>query len=58
MGLISNIDLLSIYQYYNSMKYYGNYNFNEIDNMLPIEREIFFNLLKKTIEEDNKNKLL
>jgi len=37
-------DLLSLYQYYNNMKYYGNYTIFEIDEMLPFERDIYFGL--------------
>ena len=56
MGLIVNTDLISLYKFYNTMKYYGNFSFQELDLMLPMEREIFYSLLKETIKEDVKNK--
>jgi len=38
------------------MKYFGHYSIQEVDDMLPFERDIYFGLLSKTIEEQNKNK--
>jgi len=35
------------------MKYFGKYSITEIDNMLPFERDIYWGLLSKTIEEIN-----
>jgi len=43
--------LLELYQYYNRMKYLGSYSIFEVDSMLPFEREIYFSLLSKSIEE-------
>jgi len=39
------------------MKYYGKYSLFEIDEMLPFEREIFYNLLleTKTKEKESSN---
>jgi len=48
-------DLLSLYQYYNNMHYYGKYSITEIENFLPFERDIFYGLLSKTLDEENKN---
>ena len=48
------MDLQSIYEFYHSMKYYGRYGFDEIDNMLPFERDIYFGLLVETKEKENK----
>jgi len=49
-------NLSSLYQYYSNMKYFGHYSIQEIDEMLPFERDIYFGLLSRTIEEQNKNK--
>jgi hypothetical protein len=38
------------------MKYFGRYSIFEIDDMLPFERDIYYGLLQKTIEEQNKYK--
>jgi hypothetical protein len=38
------------------MKYFGHYSIQEIDSMLPFERDIYFGLLSKTIDEQNKHK--
>jgi len=48
--------LMTLYQYYNNMKYFGKYSIFEIDEMLPFERDIYFGMLSKTIDEQNKNK--
>ncbi len=52
MGVICESSLSSLYQYYNNMKFYGKYSIFEIDEMLPFERDIFYGLLSKTIEEN------
>jgi hypothetical protein len=49
-------DLSTLYQYYNNMKFFGHYSIFEIDEMLPFERDIFFGMLSKTIDEQNKHK--
>jgi hypothetical protein len=49
-------DLSSLYQYYNNMKFFGHYSIFEVDEMLPFERDIFFGMLSKTIDEQNKHK--
>lgn len=49
-------NLNTLYQYYSNMKYFGHYSIQEIDEMLPFERDIYFGLLSRTIEEQNKNK--
>ena len=49
-------NLNTLYQYYNNMKYFGHYTIFEIDEMLPFERDIYFGMLSKTIDEQNKNK--
>jgi hypothetical protein len=36
------------------MKFFGNYSTFEVDVMLPLEREIKFSLLAKSIEDKNK----
>ena len=56
MGVICESSLASLYQYYNSMKFYGKYSTFEVDEMLPFERDIYRGLLLKTIEE-NKSQL-
>lgn len=47
-------NLGTLYQYYSNMKYFGHYSIQEIDDMFPFERDIYFGLLRKTIEEQNK----
>jgi len=54
VGIISEVELVSLYQFYANMKKFGNYSIFEIDEMLPFERDIYFGLLKKMIEEENK----
>lgn len=49
-------NLHSLYQWYNNMHYFGHYSLSDLDNMLPFERDIFFGLLSKTIDEQNKHK--
>lgn len=43
--------LETLYNFYSDMKYFGNYTHQEIDEMYPFEREIYFGLLKKTLNE-------
>jgi len=47
-------DLTSLYQFYHNMHYFGKYSIYDIDNMLPFERDIYFGMLNKTIDEENK----
>jgi len=49
-------NLGTLYQYYNNMKFFGHYSIFEVDEMLPFERDIFFGMLSKTIDEQNKHK--
>jgi hypothetical protein len=37
------------------MKYYGNYSMAEVDELLPFEREIMYNLLVETKQKENQN---
>jgi len=46
----------NLYNYYNNLKYFGNYTLNDINELFPFEREILMGLLKKTIKEVNKEK--
>jgi len=54
VAVIIESDLDSLYRFYNNMKFFGKYSTFEIDSMLPFERDIFFSLLSKTLEEQNK----
>lgn len=56
MDVICEASLSNLYQFYSNMKYFGHYTINEIDEMLPFERDIYFGLLQKTIEEQDKNR--
>lgn len=47
------MDVTSLYNLYHIMKFFGNYSIQEIDALLPTERDIFYNLLVKTIKEKN-----
>ena len=50
---MSEDTLTGIYQEINDLVYYSHYNKQDVDNMLPFERLILFELLKSTIKESN-----
>ena len=50
-NIISEKSVESIYNLYHSLKFFGNYSIEEIDNMSIPERSIFFSLLNQTLEE-------
>jgi hypothetical protein len=54
MAMMVHGDLSSLYTFYSNMKFFGHYSIFEIDEMLPFEREIYFGLLSKTLDEQNK----
>jgi hypothetical protein len=56
MGIVSENTLFELYQFYNNLKFFGNYSLLEIDSMYPFERPIFMGLLNKTIDEKNKQR--
>lgn len=56
MDVICETSLSSLYQYYSNMKYFGHYSIQEIDDMFPFERDVYFGLLSKTIDEQNKER--
>lgn len=51
---MSEDSLVSLYQVYNDLSFFGKYTKSDIDSMLPFERSIFIGLLNKTREELNK----
>lgn len=51
---MSEDTLISLYQIYNDLSFFGKYTKADIDSMLPFERAIFIGLLNKTREELNK----
>lgn len=51
---LSEDSLLSIYQTYNDLTFYGRYTKQDVDTLYPFERSILISLLNKTREELNK----
>lgn len=51
---MSEDSLVSLYQVYNDLSFFGRYTKADIDSMFPFERSIFIGLLNKTREELNK----
>lgn len=51
---ISDDSIESLYKNYHALIYYGHWNKTDIDNLYPFERQIYIQLLNKTIEENNK----
>jgi hypothetical protein len=50
--VVTSTSLLNLYNYYNNMKFYGNYSIFEIDDMYPFEREIYTAMLMQYLEEE------
>ena len=48
----------SLYKTYHSLIYFGHWNKLDIDNLYPFERLFFIGLLNKSIEEQNKKKMM
>jgi len=48
------MDLISYYQLVFNLKQQHNWSIDEIENMIPWEREIYVTLLKQYIEEENR----
>jgi len=51
---MSEDSVMSLYQTYNDLNYYGNYTKQDIDTLLPFERFILISLLNKSKEEINR----
>ena len=51
---MSDDSLMSLYQAYSDLNFFGNYSKIDIDSMYPFERTIFIGLLNKTREDMNK----
>jgi len=51
---MSDDSLLSLYQTYNNLTFFGKYTKQDIDTLYPFERSIIIGLLNKTREELNK----
>jgi len=49
---VSETDLISLYQLYGNLKHFGHYSIFEIDEMIPFERDIYFGLVRKFVEEN------
>jgi hypothetical protein len=54
LSYMSEDSLVSLYQTYNDLTFFGKYSKADIDSMIPFERTIFIGLLNKTREELNK----
>ena len=53
MDVTVESSLMTLYQFYSNMKFFGKFSIFELDEMLPFEREIYLGLLNKTLEERN-----
>lgn len=51
---LSEDTIMSLYQTYNDLTYFGKYTKHDIDSLYPFERTILISLLNKTREELNK----
>lgn len=54
LDMISDDSITSLYKNYHALIFYGKWGKNDIDNLYPFERQIFVELLNKTIEKHNK----
>jgi len=54
LSILSEDTLISLYQTYNDLIFFGKYSKHDIDTMYPFERTIFVSLLNKSREELNK----
>jgi hypothetical protein len=54
MNYMSEDTLMSMYQTYNDLTFFGKYTKQDIDTLYPFERSILIGLLNKTREELNK----
>lgn len=54
MDNLSEDTIMSLYQTYNDLIYFGKYTKQDIDTLLPFERTILISLLNKTREDLNK----
>jgi len=54
LSVLSEDSLISIYQTYNDLIFFGKYSKLDIDSMYPFERTILMSLLNKTREDLNK----
>ena len=54
--LATDYSLNDIFNIYHNLVYFGGHSVSDIDNMQPVERDIFFFILKDTIENKNKKK--
>lgn len=54
--LATNYTIDDIFNIYHNMVYFGGHAISDIDDMQPSERDIFFYMLKKTVEEKNKRR--
>ena len=52
--IMSEDTLMTLYQSYNFLTYFGHYSKTDVDTMYPFERSIFIGLLTKTKEDLNK----
>ena len=48
------MDLLNYYQLIFNLKQHHNWSIDEIENMIPWEREIYVTMLKQYIEEEKR----
>lgn len=53
---LSEDNLMSMYQNYSDMIFFGKFTKQDIDTLYPFERTIFIGLINKTKEEINKNR--
>jgi len=51
LSIMSEDSLISLYQTYNDMIYFGKYSKQDVDTLYPFERTILLGLLNKTLED-------
>ena len=49
--IMSDDDLMTLYQTYNFLNFFGRYTKSDVDGMFPFERSIFMGQIKKTRED-------
>jgi len=51
INALSEDTLISLYQTYSDLVFFGKYTLHDVDSMFPFERSILINILNKTREE-------
>jgi hypothetical protein len=51
--MLSNESMVNHYQMNFLLKYHHNYSLDELDNMIPFEREIYTSMIAKQVKKEN-----